>query len=243
MKGEYLYELGKWFGDRRGYPRVSIINKEKNLVIDTKKFLQKNFNGNVVMNKITKKDIPTMYGDYAYEVFIVNSRLHKSFELKIKDLINKKLTKYESLSLLSGIIDADGTIDPKNYQVVISAIKKNSLMRMLVLNLTKNLNWNLRIWNCKKEWKLSIKCDNNMYKDLRKYIKHKGKLAILKGEINKSDKRYFNFIKNKKRFNTFDISEKFGVHQDSSRRIIRYFLNLGKIKRVTKKRPYFYAPI
>lgn len=243
MKEEYLYELGKWFGDRRGYPRVGIINKEKNLVNDTKKFLQKNFVGNVVMKKITKKDIPTMYGDYAYEAFIVNSKLHNSLELEIKNLVNKKLTKNESLALLSGIIDAEGTIDPKNYQVVISVGKKNPLMKTLVSNIVKNLNWNLRIWTYKKEWKLSIKSNKEVHKKLIKYIKHKKKLSILKGKINEFDKKYLNFIKNKKRFCSFDISKKFEIHQDSSRRLIRYFLSLGKIKKVTEKRPYFYASL
>lgn len=245
MNNNYLYELGKWLGDRRGFPRVGIINTELQLVKDTNRFLEKQFKQKPVLRKITKKENKTMFGEEAYETFIVSSPIHKRLEneiQKIKEDINS-LKKKQILSFLSGFIDAEGTIDLKNDQIVISVGKKNEEIKELIYLLIKRLEWEVRVWDCVKEWKISVKSNKEIIKQLKKNVKHPQKKALLNFNIANADKKYLDYIQNVKKVKSLDLKQKFCIHEDSARRILRYFTKLKKIKKITKTRPYVYVPI
>ena len=177
MTGREYYELGKWLGDRRGYPRVGIVNTNKTLINDTRKFLEK-FGMPITLNTITKTERPSMFGEKSYEVFIVDSRLHKNFEQKLKAEINLSLEKEKCIDLLAGLIDADGTIDRKNEQVVISIIKNNLQVKKYVEILMSNLSWKTEVWDCQKEWKISIKLNEELINLLKNKLKHPAKIRL-----------------------------------------------------------------
>ena len=238
----YLYELGKWLGDRRGYPRVGIVNTEMTLIEDTKRFLEEHFHRTPLFQVITQKERPTMLGKKAYDIFIVDGRLHRHLEEDADNLIYGKLTAEQSLALLAGLTDADGTIDLKNRQVVISVGKKNHYIKEYVIRLTSLLAWPLRVWDCGKEWKLSIPLDSSVTSALLSCLRHPRKRALLYGEVSCSDQVYLDYIIRMGKIKSQDLVEQFHIHADSARRLLRYFVAVGKLRLLSRKRPYIYVP-
>ena len=237
----FFYELGKWLGDRRGYPRVGLINTEKRLINDIKNFL-KRFNKPITCREVSKKECRTMYCETAYEVFIVDSKLHKEFEKESMNFLNlNKSNNDKDLSFLGGFIDAEGSIDLKNHQIVLSVGHKNSIIEEGVINLIRRLKLPLRVWNCQKEWKLSIKSSESIINLLKRYVKHPKKRLLLNNEMPVSDEKYLDFIKLRSSTTSNELARKFNIHIDSARRVLRYFNNIGLIKRIrTSTNPYQY---
>ena len=241
MTGREYYELGKWLGDRRGYPRVGIVNTNKTLINDTRKFLEK-FGMPITLNTITKTERPSMFGEKSYEVFIVDSRLHKNFEQKLEAEINLSLEKEKCIDLLAGLIDADGTIDRKNEQVVISIIKNNLQVKKYVEILMSNLSWKTEVWDCQKEWKISIKLNEELINLLKNKLKHPAKIRLLKGKLSPSDTKYLNFVLSNKIVSARLLSSNFDIHIDSARRLLRCYERLGYLNKIKDHNHFIYSP-
>lgn len=232
------YELGKWLGDRRGFPRAGIVNTELALIKDTASFLEREFNKKPIFKVTTKADNPKMFGEKVYETFIVSSEACRVLEQQVTSLKPSSLAENELLAFLAGFIDAEGTIDLKNKQIVISIGKKSTSTKDLIKEIIENIGWSARIWECEQEWKVSIKENKKMLNSLEKFIKHPKKINLLQGQIPDVDKKYLEFIKSRKEVTARKLSVKFNIHIDSARRILRFFSRLGIVERTNENIPY-----
>ena len=237
------YELGKWLGDRRGYPRVGIVNTEWQLIEDTTAFLRSEFGREPICRKITRKENPGMKGKFVYETFIVDGALHRQLESQVLALNPTNLKKKQILSFIAGFIDAEGTIDLKNQQVVVSIGKKNERVKELIWDMFTMLGWYPRLWTCNLEWKISSKANKKIISALRKYVHHPKKQELLFGGIPKADEKYLKFIKKEGNITAQQLSKKFEIHIDSARRILRFFESVYLIQRINNRIPYKFAPV
>ena len=234
-----FYELGKWLGDRRGFPRVGIINTELTLVLDTAKFLEKEFGQKPIVNTVTQKENPTMLGKLAYETFIVSSKFHRDLENQVANLKPENMKQEDLLAFLAGFIDAEGTVDLKNQQLVISIGKQNKSNLNLIKYMILAIGWQPRIWNCEKEWKISLK----WHEELNSLcLRHPDKISRMNNGCPTKDFKYINFIQQNKIVTAQDLANNFSIHIDSARRVLRFLSRIAKIKRLNGERPFKFVP-
>jgi len=146
---ENFYEIGKWFGDRIGFPRVGVVSKTIEMIKDTYEFLKTIVEENRITVEIQVKnpetdleDVlkelsielgiakqqikispnPKMYGNYVIRVFTQSRVLFRKLEEKSKTIYNMKpeiMAKF-----LAGFADAEMTVEKRTSVLAFSMTSK-----------------------------------------------------------------------------------------------------------------------
>jgi len=246
------YEIGKWQGDRVGFPRVGLVNKEIKLIKDTYEFLKtlvdtnritieiqrknskisvhknkKNLAKNlgVKEDKISIKNNSYMKGRYIFRVFTQSRVLFKKFQQFSNNI--KYLNKKQIAQFLAGYADAEATIDRRNQLVSFSISNKKPNEAKFIKQLLECLLTNIKI---RKAGKLELKIEvgkkslKNFNRKIAVFMKHPEKLNKIKGGfISERDRKYLKFIKKQEKCTPKILAQKFNIHDDSARRIFRMF--------------------
>ncbi len=248
-----FYELGKWYGDRVGFPRVGLVNKQAGLIVDSFEFLKTLVDRKRITMEIQRRnseiDIQSqleilsklagispkeilittnkhMKGDYIFRVFTQSRVIFRKFDAEVLEV--KKSKNMEIAQFLAGVADAEATIDTRN-QIVSYSIsnKKREEAEMLKNLLEKVLCSDVKIRTAGKlELKLDIhrKDFYNFKEKVGRFMKHNEKIKRLSNNfVSDRDKIYLQFIELSKNADAKSLSEKFRIHEDSARRILRQF--------------------
>ncbi len=248
-----FYEIGKWQGDRIGFPRVGLVNKDAELIKDTFEFLKSLVEEEKITVEIQKRNsdidievekqrlseklkIPIqeilitdnrhMRGNYIFRVFTQSRILFKNFQ-EIADKIDKNSNE-EIAQFLAGFADAEATIDTRN-QIISFSISNKKLPEAdkIKMLLEKVLKTSIRVRTAGKiELKIEIsRNDFDKFKTIiGKFMKHPEKLQRLENNfVSQKDKKYLETIKLNPNINARDLAKQFNIHEDSARRILRQF--------------------
>jgi len=217
---EFAKEFGKWIGDRCGGARkVGVSNKNIDFIIDFRNFMIKLNQEKPKINLILKPGfIPNnfikkhadkisynkhQYGDYAYRTE-VNNRILKEY---VFDYFEKNIfsilyysPKTVRGAFFAGLIEAEGSVSPKEYDITIAFGFKNLDNNEKIIKLLKttilykyllkldNINAHIsrKYCNTKKsstlKYDIRIKRDSfiNFKQKVMPYITHKDKLERLR---------------------------------------------------------------
>lgn len=253
MKIKNFYEIGKWQGDRIGFPRVGLVNKETKLIKDNFEFLKSIVNEERITVEIQRRSceinienekqrlseslkIPTqeilitdnkhIKGNYIFRVFTQSRVLFREFQ-EIANNIDKNSDE-EIAQFLAGFADAEATIDTRNQIISFSiSNKKPKEAEKIKALLQKILKTSIRIRTAGKiELKIEIsRNDFDKFKsNIGKFMKHTEKLQRLKNNfVSQKDKKYLEFIKSNHNTEAKKLAYQFNIHEDSARRILRQF--------------------
>jgi len=246
-----FYEVGKWYGDRVGFPRVGLVNKEAVLIKDSFEFLKLLVDRKRIKIEIQRRnsridvkeqiqilsqeleikpreiyvvDNKHMKGDYAFRVFTQSRVIFR--ELQQLSETPQNYSDEVVAQFLAGLADAEATVDMRNNIVSFSiSNKKAQDAEKIRLLLEKILRLPIKI---RTAGKIELKIETpkyifDIFRDrIGKFMKHPEKLKRLEGKfISKKDASYLNFFKTNN--NPKIMAEKFKIHEDSARRIIRQF--------------------
>ena len=151
---EFLYFFGLWVGDKAGGGRFGVINKNKEILLFTKRFLEKNFQNvesvlyyhrnvpadlDIHIDKAVK--IKSGRNGYAISMHSINSIFKRFF-----DMLEKNLDEFISCipnkyAFFAGLFDAEGNVfledrcvrwsckNPRNVRIFASHLKKLDLFK------------------------------------------------------------------------------------------------------------------
>lgn len=249
----HFYEIGKWQGDRIGFPRVGLVNKEVKLIKDNFEFLKSIVNEERITAEIQRRSceinienekqrlseslkIPTqeilvtdnkhIKGNYIFRVFTQSRVLFREFQ-ETADNIYKNSNE-EIAQFLAGLADAEATIDTRNQIISFSlSNKKPKEAEKIKALLEKVLKISARIRTAGKiELKIEIsRNDFDKFKsNIGKSMKHPEKLQRLENNfVSQKDKKYLEFIKSNPNIEAKNLANQFNIHEDSARRFLRQF--------------------
>ncbi|MBL7160103.1 MAG: hypothetical protein ISS95_00910 [Candidatus Aenigmarchaeota archaeon] len=265
MKIKNFYEIGKWQGDRVGFPRVGLVNKERILIKDTYEFLKQLVNLKRISIEIQRRypeyDVSEMKnklsellriksngilvttnkhmrGKYVYRVFTQSRKLFRDFQ-QISD--NMLLAKPNQIAqYLAGFADAEATVDNRNNIISFSISRKKrveseNIKKMLEIVLMEPVKMRTA-----GRIELKIEIPRNLVKlfknKIGKFMKHPEKIKRFNGNfIPEKDKKILYFIKNNPNCTAKLIAGNFKIHVDSARRILRFFRKQKLVKFLKKK--------
>ncbi|MBL7169471.1 MAG: MarR family transcriptional regulator [Candidatus Aenigmarchaeota archaeon] len=207
------YEIGKWTGDRIGFPRVGIVNKSVELIADTYKFLRRNVsisrinveiqckNSEIELNGVLKEiseklEIPKskikivinpgMYGEYVIRVFTQSRTIFRKLEQEFRNISRK--TTENMAKFIAGYADAEMTVEKRNVILTFSISSKNHKEANKIRNILKIvLGGKITIRTAGKD-ELKIHVPNNLISNFKekigKYMKHVEKVNRLNEILN-----------------------------------------------------------
>lgn len=260
-----FYEIGKWSGDRIGFPRVGIVNISLELISDTYKYLQrlvdnkritveiqcknKNIEIKEIINKLSKRlEIPKkiikisynpgMYGNFVMRVYTQSRVLYRWFQKQANEVSRK--SKENIAKFIAGYADAEMTVEKRNVILTFSISRKHlreakEIRKML----EKVLSGKITIRTAGKD-EIKIHIPTNSLKEFNQkiaiYMKHKQKterlIEVLNGNyLLPQDKEFLEFIKTNPNCTSKDLTNKFNIHPDSCRKLLRLFTKQGIITR------------
>jgi len=263
-----FYEVGKWFGDRIGFPRVGIVNTSIELISDTYNYLKKLVENNritveiqcrskeietkEIINKLSekleipKKSIkisynPGMYGDYVMRVYTQSRVLYRKLQKQAKEVSCK--SKESIAKFIAGYADAEMTVEKRNVILTFSVSRKHLKEAKEIKKMLEKILSDKIILRTAGKDEMKIHVPTNSMKEFKQkiaiYMRHKEKkerlIEVLSGNyILPQDREIIVFIKENSGCTSRIISEKFKMHNDSARRLLRLFSKQKIVKRYGK---------
>ena len=141
LDNNFCYFLGLLYGDGLNGARVGVVNKDKEIITWTAKFLKEVFSGNKLKTQVllyqntsdlnideninwlkSMSDETSIYenkkarGDYVFTIFITNNILRRILEGLYKDLgkLYNKLNFEQRGAFLAGFFDAEGNVNKRD---------------------------------------------------------------------------------------------------------------------------------